>query len=129
MQNFRVLTSKFTDIFNFLPERQRKKESEGPKMWSSTFAQMAKVELKCPWEFLTKWQNKFLKYCSTKYTETQALEDAAYIRYIIYVFSDDHILSRIEKKLQEAKTVTDLFQTLKARRRGSVLQIKDTNPS
>ena len=40
MQNFRVLASILTDIFNFLPEKGRKRESklvsklvsEGPKM-------------------------------------------------------------------------------------------------
>ena len=53
-----------------------------------------------------------MKYCSTGYAESQVLEDAVSIRDIMYAFMDNHILARIEKKLQEAKTVVDLYQAL-----------------
>ena len=49
------------------------------------------------------WQLKVMRYCSTIYADSQAVEDAASIRDIMYAFKEDHIVAKIKKKLQEAK--------------------------
>ena len=64
------------------------------------------------WETLHR-HKRFIDYCSTCYIEAQAMEDTSAIRNVMKAFMDDHILSRCRNKLQEAKSVRELFQVLK----------------
>ena len=54
-----------------------------------------------------------MSYCNTGYTEVHAMEDPSAINDIMKAFMDNQILTRTKKKLQEAKTVKELFQVLK----------------
>ena len=50
-----------------------------------------------------------MKYFSIGYAEAKALQDVEALRDIMYHFMDDHIQARVEKKLQDAKTLPEFL--------------------